>query len=47
MWHVSKVVNIFAFNVCIYTCSNYSRQPYAGSNSYRESLLGIMDDIKD
>ena len=24
-----------------------SNQPYAGSNSYRESLLTVMNDIQD
>ena len=29
------------------TYSLSSNEPYAGSNSYRESLLGAMNDIQD
>ena len=29
------------------TCFYYSNKPYAGSNSYRESFLGVMNDIQD
>ena len=48
--YVNCKVSRFCMAVCnvqLYLYSGQSDQVYAGSNSYRESFLAAMDDIKD